>query len=33
MADLPRFFFNNDGSFLLYCSPPLSPEDWPEDQR
>lgn len=24
----PRFFYNNDGSFLLYCEPPLTPEDF-----
>jgi hypothetical protein len=24
----PRFFYNNDGSFLLYCEPPLSADDF-----
>ena len=28
MASQPRFFSNNDGSFLLYCSPPMTVDDF-----
>ncbi len=24
----PKFFYNNDGSFLLYCAPPMTPEEF-----
>jgi hypothetical protein len=28
VAERRRFFYNNDGSFLLYTSPPLAPDDF-----
>jgi len=28
MGSQPRFFSNNDGSFLLYCSPPMTVDDF-----
>ena len=28
MAKPPKFFYHNDGSFLLYCAPPMSPEEF-----
>ncbi len=28
MTTPPRFFCHNDGSFLLYCAPPMTPEEF-----
>ncbi len=28
MAKPPKFFYHNDGSFLLYCAPPMTPEEF-----